>query len=337
MAAAAAQIRIGISGWRYVPWRGRFYPKDLPQKRELDYASRCFNSIELNGSFYSLQWPSSYQRWYEQTPDDFVFSIKGGRYITHMRKLRDAREPLANFLASGLLKLREKLGPFLWQFPAVFRYNDQTHQRLADFFELLPRDTQAAAKLASEHGKTLKKGRAWTQTDAKRPLRHAIEIRHHSFLDARFIKLLREHNVALVYADTAQKWPYAEDVTADFVYLRLHGDKELYASGYSDEALEWWAARIERWRNGQQPDDAKLVASGMAPKKRKSRDIYAYFDNDVKVMAPVDAMRLSRRLGIEITPPSSHEIKTGGGEEPRKTGPHFPGTRAKKPTPSRVR
>src|SRR3954465_15921505 len=145
------QIRIGISGWRYAGWRGVFYPPGLPQRRELEFASRAVPTIEINGSFYSLQRPECYDSWYHQTPEDFVFSVKGGRYITHMRKLRDAREPLANFLASGILKLRQKLGPFLWQFPPIFSFNDTTYDRLATFFEMLPRDTQAAAELAREH------------------------------------------------------------------------------------------------------------------------------------------------------------------------------------------
>src|SRR5215213_7942378 len=143
-----SQIRIGISGWNYKPWRGVFYPKGLVQRRELEYASRQLNSIEINGSFYSLQRPSSYETWYGATPDDFVFSVKGGRFITHMKKLKDIEKPLANFFASGLLKLKEKLGPILWQFPPGFAFNEQ---RFSDFFELLPRTTKDAAKLAKKH------------------------------------------------------------------------------------------------------------------------------------------------------------------------------------------
>ncbi|MBA3273480.1 MAG: DUF72 domain-containing protein, partial [Chthoniobacterales bacterium] len=215
-------IRIGISGWIYPPWRGVFYPKDLPQKGELEFASRQVNSIEINGSFYSLQLPGSYARWYDATPDDFVFSVKGARFITHMKKLKDVRTPLANFFASGVLGLKEKLGPILWQFPPGFAFNEE---RFAEFFALLPRDTEGAAQLSREHDQRLK-GRALTKTDKRRKLRYAVEIRHESFLDDRFIKLLRKHRIALVFADTAGKWPYAEDVTAgDFVYCRLHGDK----------------------------------------------------------------------------------------------------------------
>src|SRR6185503_288249 len=209
--------RIGISGWRYGPWRGTFYPKDLPQKRELEYASRKLNSVEINGSFYSLQRPEFYRDWFDATPDDFVFSVKGGRFITHMKKLKDVRTPLANFLASGVLCLKEKLGPILWQFPPGFAFNEE---RFGAFFELLPKTTTDTAKLAKKHDVRLK-GRSWTKTDADRPMRYAVEIRHDSFKDARFIKLLRKHNIALVLADTAGRWPYMEDVTADFIYARL--------------------------------------------------------------------------------------------------------------------
>src|SRR5204862_5160234 len=192
-----------------------------------------------NGSFYSLQRPSSYQTWYDATPDDFVFSVKGGRFITHMKKLKDVEIPLANFFASGLLKLKEKLGPILWQFPPGFAFNEQ---RFAEFFEMLPRDTSAMAKLAKRHDQRLK-GRAWTRADADRPVRHCVEIRHDSFKDERFVKLCRRQGIAIVFADTAGRWPYIEETTADFVYIRLHGDEELYVSGYTDEALDEWAGR----------------------------------------------------------------------------------------------
>jgi uncharacterized protein YecE (DUF72 family) len=286
-------IRIGISGWTYAPWRGTFYPDDLPQKRELEYASRQLNSIEINGSFYSLQTPKSYQAWYEATPGDFVFAIKGGRYITHLRRLRDIELPLANFLASGVLALREKLGPILWQFPPNFTFDPP---RFEAFFELLPHDTEAAAALASQHDAKLRP-RAWARTDRKRPLRHAIEVRHASFNDPAFIALLRRHRIALVVADTAGKWPFMEDVTGDFIYVRLHGDEQIYVSGYTDEALDHWAAKVKAWSGGREPADAKRVAPPVK-RGRASRDVYAYFDNDLKVRSPEDAMGLARRLGL---------------------------------------
>lgn len=291
--ARMAKIRIGISGWRYPPWRGVFYPKDLVQRDELHYASRCFPTVELNGSFYSLQYPQSYARWYADTPRGFVFAVKGPRFITHIRRLREIEAPLANFFASGVFELREKLGPILWQFPPSLRYD---HELFARFFERLPRDTEAALKLARRRDFRMK-GRACLAIDRNRKLRHAIEIRHTSFLDEDFVALLREHGIALVVADTAGKWPYVEDVTADFVYMRLHGDEQLYVSGYTDVALERWAKRVRAWSTGSQPRDA-VVISKQKPKARASRDVYCYFDNDAKVKAPFDAMKLSEKLGL---------------------------------------
>ncbi|HZP86652.1 MAG TPA: DUF72 domain-containing protein [Burkholderiales bacterium] len=290
-------VRIGISGWRYAGWRGVFYPKDLVQRRELEFASHTFPTIEINGSFYSLQRPEDYASWYEQTPSGFVFSVKAGRYITHLRRLREIRSPLANFFASGLLALREKLGPVLWQFPPNMRYDAV---RFEGFLELLPHDTAAAARLASGHSEWMA-GRTALDVDQVRPLRHAIEIRHDSFRDASFIELLRKHGVALVVADSPGKWPYLEDVTADFVYVRLHGEKELYASGYTDDALDRWARRIEAWRAGKEPADAQRASDRSAP-ARAARDVYCYFDNDAKVRAPFDAKKLMEKLGLAAPP-----------------------------------
>jgi uncharacterized protein YecE (DUF72 family) len=283
-------LRIGISGWTYQPWRGVFYPKKLPHRMELEFASREFNSIEINGSFYSLQRPSSYQRWYADTPPGFVFSVKGARFITHMKKLRDVEAPLANFFASGVLCLREKLGPILWQFPPNFGWNKE---RFSEFFDLLPFDTATAAKLARKHNEKLKAA-AWPKTDPKRPIRHCVEIRHPSFMVPGFFDLLRQRNIAFVFADTAGKWPYAEDLTASFIYCRLHGSEQLYVSGYSDKEIAWWAHRIEHWQKGLQPRDAKLVSGRKA--KAGKRDVFIYFDNDAKVHAPFNAKSLARKL-----------------------------------------
>jgi uncharacterized protein YecE (DUF72 family) len=288
-------IRIGISGWRYGPWRGVFYPADLAQRRELEFASRAFPTIEINGSFYSLQYPFSYENWYRETPPGFLFAIKGGRYITHMLRLRNFDTALANFFASGIFNLREKIGPFLWQFPPQFRYDEE---RFEAFFAALPRTLEAALSVARRRDARMK-GRCRLAVDCDRPLRHAVEIRHESFVDDRFVSQLRRHNIALVVADTAGKWPYYEDVTADFIYIRLHGDKELYVSGYTDEALERWAARIRAWADGSEPADARRISSRPAAPAR-SRDVYCYFDNDVKVRAPVDAHTLMRKLGLPV-------------------------------------
>jgi len=288
---SGSALRIGISGWRYEGWRGKFYPKDLAQRRELEFASRTFNSIEINGSFYSLQLPSSYSRWYDETPAGFVFSVKGPRFITHMKKLRDVETPLANFFASGVLALREKFGPILWQLPPNLGFDPD---RLGEFFRLLPRDTAAAARLGRRHDNKLK-ARAALRVDKSRPISHVLEVRHPTFLVPEFYELLREHNIAFVFADTARKWPYAEDLTGDLVYIRLHGAEQLYVSGYSDSELEWWTSRIRLWRRGLQPPDAKVV--GPIKPDRTQRPVFVYFDNDAKVHAPFDAIRLTRLLG----------------------------------------
>lgn len=293
------KVYIGISGWRYPPWRGVFYPKGLRQADELAFASRALPSIELNGSFYALQRPASYAAWYQATPPDFVFSHKGNRYITHVRRLRDIDAALANVFASGVFQLREKLGPFLWQFPPSFQFDAE---RVEHFLSLLPHDTETAQALARTSEARLRDQdppRIDLEIDRKRPLRHAMEIRHDSFIDPAFIALLRKYKVALVVADTAGKWPQREDVTADFMYLRLHGAEELYASGYTEEALDRWAERINAWRHGGEPDDAQRISDKRGP-KRASRDIYCYFDNDIKVRAPFDARRLIDRLGLKL-------------------------------------
>lgn len=277
-----------------------FYPKDLTQKRELEFASRAFPTIEINGSFYSLQHPASYQNWYETTPSNFVFAIKGGRYITHMLRLREVEHALANFFASGIFNLREKIGPFLWQFPPQFRYDEA---RFETFFKMLPRDLHSALRIARRRDARMT-GRCRLAVHDDMPLRHAVEIRHESFADERFVAQLRRHGIALVIADTAGKWPYFEDVTADFMYLRLHGDAELYVSGYTDEALERWASRIRLWSAAAEPEDAVRISSTPAA-RRRARDIYCYFDNDVKVRAPIDAHNLMRKLGLAVPLPAA--------------------------------
>jgi uncharacterized protein YecE (DUF72 family) len=272
-------VRIGISGWRYEPWRGVFYPEGLAQRRELEFCGQHFSTVEINGSFYSLQRPEYYEAWYRDTPRGFLFSVKGSRYITHMLRLKNVERPLANFYASGILNLREKLGPFLWQFPEMFHFKPE---RLEAFFEILPRNTEDALRLARRRDARMT-GRSRLAIDASRPLRHAIEIRHPSFMNDEFISLLNKHDVGLVVADTAGKWPKMFHVTSDFVYVRLHGDVKIYTSGYSSRALASWARRIRAWH-----------ADG--------RDVYVYFDNDVKVKAPFDALNLMRKLDVAWQP-----------------------------------
>jgi uncharacterized protein YecE (DUF72 family) len=306
-------VRVGISGWRYGGWRGVFYPEGLPQKQELEYAANYFNSIEINGSFYSLQKPAYFRNWYEQTPRDFIFSVKGARFITHMKKLRDVEAPLANFFASGVLCLEEKLGPILWQFPPQLGFDE----RWENFFRMLPRDTREAAQLARHHDARMH-GRSHVTVRTQRPLRHAIEVRNLSCCSTQFVDLLRQYDVALVVADSAGRFPYFEDVTADFVYVRLHGDVELYTSGYSEAALDRWAERVTSWSHGGEPRDA-VRASAKAPAKRAERDVYVYFDNDAKVHAPFDALGLSQRVGL-ITDEQQPLPARGAPAPPRRRG-----------------
>jgi len=268
-------IRIGISGWRYEPWRGIWYPEGLAQRRELEFCGQHFPSVEINGSFYSLQRPEYYHDWYRETPPGFLFAVKGSRYITHLLRLKNIEKPLANFFASGIFNLRDKLGPFLWQFPPQLAYD---RERFDAFFSLLPRTTKGALALARRRDARMT-GRSRLAIDDDRELRHAVEIRHPSFMHADFVALLRKHGIGLVVADTAGKWPKLFHVTTSFVYVRLHGDVKIYTSGYTDRALDSWARRIRAW-------------------DRDSRDVYVYFDNDVKVRAPFDALNLMRKLGL---------------------------------------
>jgi uncharacterized protein YecE (DUF72 family) len=294
-----AKIRIGISGWQYPPWRGTFYPKTLTQKNELQFAAGKVPVIEINGSFYALQRPESYEKWYEETPKDFVFTVKGPRYITHIRRLKEVEKPLANFFASGVLNLKEKLGPILWQFAPNFPFDpEQETDRMQRFLEMLPHDFAAAAKLARKRDSFMK-GRTSVRVDKNRRLRHAIEIRNESFDNPDFVALLRKFGVALVIAETARKWPMLNDVTADFMYLRLHGDKELYKGGYSDKSLDGWAKRIAAWHRGGEPSGLRKVTT-KSTKSARSRDVFCFFDNtDVKLRAPFDAQSLAKKLKLK--------------------------------------
>jgi len=273
--AGGAEARVGISGWVYPAWRGAFYPKGLRQADELDYAARHLTSIEVNGSFYALQKPANWTRWRDQAPDGFVFAVKGPRFITHMRRLGDVDEPLANFFASGLLALGTGLGPVLWQLPPNLGFDEAL---LDAFLARLPRTHGSAAELASRHDERMS-GRASFALEAppERPLRHAVEVRHPSFETDAWRTLLERRGVASVTADTAGRYPRLDWVTADFAYARLHGDRELYASGYDEAGLERW----ETWTRAH-------LAAG--------RDAFLYFDNDLKVRAPFDAMALIERL-----------------------------------------
>ena len=274
-------VRIGISGWRYPRWRGTFYPQGLPQRQELQYASERMNSVEINGSFYSLQRRSYFEQWVASTPNDFVFAVKGGRFITHMKKLRDIETPLANFFASGVLALDQKLGPIMWQLPPNLGFDVE---RISEFLAQLPRTAGSAADIAKDHDQRIPDDQALIKAPhPRRRLRYAIEVRHESFRSQEFYELLRRHEMALVISDNPGKWPIFTEITTDVMYVRLHGHSELYASGYSDRELDEWAAKIRSWLE-------------------RDCDVYVYFDNDAKVHAPFDAISLMDRLGLSRQP-----------------------------------
>ncbi|WP_432562621.1 DUF72 domain-containing protein [Kineococcus sp. SYSU DK003] len=284
-------VRIGISGWTYPHWRGDFYPAGLRQREELSYAAQRFSSIEINGSFYSLQRPTSYASWREQTPEGFTFAVKGGRYITHLKRLRDVQTPLANFFASGVLELRDRLGPVLWQLPETVAFDPVL---LADFFALLPRTVADAAALARRHDGRLAGDRTATEVPpglGARRIRHTLEARHESFGTCAALELSRAHGVATVVADSAGRWPLIDAVTSDLVHVRLHGDTELYTSRYSDAALDAWAARVRDWA--------------------RQADVVVYFDNDAHGHAPHDALRLVQRLGTTTAGTPNEEDPRG--------------------------
>lgn len=273
---ARGRVFIGTSGYDYPHWRDKFYPKDLPRREWLAYAGCAFGSLELNGTFYSLKSPAVYRRWAAETPPGFIFAVKGSRFITHNLKLKRAEAALANFYASGVLALGGKTGPFLWQLPPGYRFEAERVER---FLELLPRDSAEAEELARGHDHRLK-GKALVVAEERAAYRHAFEVRHESYLVPEFYELLRAHGCGFVIADTAGKFSYAEEVTSDFVYVRLHGRHELYVSGYEGGELDRWAARIEGWAKGG-----------------RGLDVYVYFDNDALAHAPRDARGLIERVG----------------------------------------
>lgn len=270
-----ATVRVGISGWRYPRWRGDFYPSGLVQRRELAYVAERMPTVELNGSFYSLQRPTSYQRWRDETPDGFVFAVKGSRYVSHMLRLRGVETALANFFASGVLALGPKLGPVLWQLPERLLFEPEV---LEAFVADLPRTTGEALELARRHDARVD-GRSWLEIDADRPIRYALEPRSASFESPDAAAILRAHDDALVVADTAGRFPAFGEQTASFTYVRLHGAEDLYASGYTSTQLDAWAGRIRGWAEGD-----------------PARDVYVYFDNDARGFAPHDALALGERV-----------------------------------------
>jgi uncharacterized protein YecE (DUF72 family) len=272
---AWGRIRVGTSGWQYPRWRGDFYPRGLAQKRELRYLAARLPTVEVNGTFYSLTSPAACSAWRAEVPDGFVFALKGSRYISHMLKLRHFEPALANFFASGILRLGPALGPILWQLPPQLPFEAE---RARAFFEALPRDIAGAERWARRHdARTTGRAALTAAGGRERALRHAVEIRHPSWLALPALELLRAFDIALVAADTAGRHPFSLARTASFAYVRLHGATRLYASRYTDEELGTWADQATAW-----------AAAG--------HDVFIYFDNDAEGHAPHDAVRLAARV-----------------------------------------
>jgi uncharacterized protein YecE (DUF72 family) len=264
--AAAAKIRIGVGGWTYEPWRGTFYPEDLPQKRELEHASRHLTSIEINGTYYGSQKPATYAKWRDETPDDFVFSLKAPRFAMNRTVLAEAGGTITRFFNSGVAELKDKLGPINWQFLPTKKFDPADFEA---FLKLLPPEI------------------------AGRPLRHAVEVRHESFRTPAFIALARKHRVAVVIAGDSS-YPQIADITAPFVYARIMGTRAAEAEGYSDAQLVRWAARANAWAGGSSPDDLEYVEPRTGD--GESRDVFLYVISGHKVLNPAAAMSLIKRL-----------------------------------------
>ncbi len=297
------RIRIGLSGWNYDSWRGSFYPDDLPRGEELGYAAERFDTLEVNATFYRLASPRRCIGWRDAVPDDVVLAVKGSRFITHNKNLGDAGSALANFLASGVLALDTKLGPILWQLPEQLRFDAE---RVDGFLAALPHDTDTAAEVARGHDERVEE--AAYGSGANHRLRHVLEVRHRSYLCEEMVAIARRHGVAIAVSH-AQAWPYTEEVTAGFVYVRLHGPDALYASSYGEDELRRWAQRLHRWRIAEQPDDARTITD-RAPPQRRERDVYVYFNNDASGHAPRNAARLR-----ELVAESSGGASSGDGRD----------------------
>jgi uncharacterized protein YecE (DUF72 family) len=259
-------IRVGVGGWTFEPWRGSFFPKGLPKTRELEHASRKLTSIEINGTYYSTQKPETFRRWAQETPDDFVFSLKANRFATNRRVLAEAAPSIERFIGSGLTELKQKLGPILWQFAPTKRFEEED---FGAFLSLLPRELDGLK------------------------LRHALEVRHESFCVPAFVTLARQHGAAIVFAHS-EKYPAIADVTADFVYARLQGTREEVPTGYTPEEIKAWSACARAWEKGEVPKGLPRIDE-RSPKKGK-RDAFIYMISGAKVRAPSAAMALIAAL-----------------------------------------
>jgi len=280
-------IYIGPSGFSYDHWVGTYYPADLPREKWLSYIGSRFNACELNATFYQLQPPERFEEWAAAVPKGFRFAVKGNRYLTHTLRIKEpqkVRQALANFFGSGVLILGERLGAFLWQFPPNLTFDPV---RFASFLELLPRTASGAERLAREAQPERLPGQRVAPGRARGPLHHAIEIRHPSFLTADFFELLKTQKAAFVIADTAGLYPFASAVTAPFLYVRLHGSRELYASSYTRQELGEWKARVDGW---------------LCEIPHEDPDAYIFFDNDARGYAPLNAELLQSLWSPNPTP-----------------------------------
>jgi uncharacterized protein YecE (DUF72 family) len=266
--AASGRIHVGIGGWNYEPWRGVFYPKGLPQAKELAYAAGRLTSIEINSTFYGSQKPETFRKWAAAVPDGFVFSVKGPRFATNRRVLAEAGDSIKRFLNSGVLELGERLGPLLWQFAPTKKFDAADFGK---FLELLP---------AKSGGKSL---------------RHVVEVRHASFRTPEFVALARSFGTPIVFTDHAS-YPSLADATGDFIYARLQGGKDTIPTAYPPKELDAWAARLRSWAQGQEPQDLPRVEPPPARTKIAPRDVFAYVIHEGKIRAPGAAMALIERL-----------------------------------------
>ncbi|MBN9585694.1 MAG: hypothetical protein BGN84_07950 [Afipia sp. 62-7] len=266
MAKKPGQIHIGIGGWTFAPWRGVFYPDKLTQAKELSYAASKLTSIEINGTYYGSQKPESFRKWASEVPDGFIFSVKGPRFATNRRVLAEAGDSIQRFYETGVTEMGDRLGPVLWQFAPTKKYDEADFGK---FLELLPRVFNGVA------------------------LRHVVEVRHDSFCTPSFIDLLRQFNVAVVYADHA-KYPAIADITADFVYVRLQTGEDTVKTAYPPKALDAWAGRFKLWASGGDVED--LAHSHPKPAKKQPRDVFAYVIHEGKIRAPAGAMELIARV-----------------------------------------
>lgn len=299
--SGAPLAHIGTSGWAYSSWRNKFFPAKLTAREYLSFTSRAFNSIEIDSTFYRMQTPERYQSWYDATPEGFLFAIKGSRYITHMLRLKDCETALGNFYASGILALQEKTGPFLWQFPAHVKLD---MERFETFAKLLPRDFNEAVELARKHDSKLQK--PYLKVEENYPLVHAFELRSDSFFNRDFLAMLRSYNIATVMVSSPKDWPLFTDVTANFLYIRMHGEKRLYSGSYGEAELKEWKRRISFWQKGRTPPDMEHYLP--ADPHKNMRPYFMYFDNTAKSEAPFDALKFMKMVGAKWEPSSERKV-----------------------------